>query len=169
MDDEKRLIAREVPHLRRFAVSLTGDVDRADDLVQDAVERALKKRRSWRRTGSMRSWLFKLLYRVYLNSQARRRLERESAVRIGRETTDRAPATQEGHVEVLNIGVALQQLPADQREVVLLVGLEGLSYDEAAFVVGVPIGTIKSRLYRGREALHEVRNGTRGPSLRRVK
>jgi RNA polymerase sigma-70 factor (ECF subfamily) len=117
----------------------------------------------------MRSWLFKLLYRVYLNGQARRRLERDSAARIGTDARESVPPSQEGHVEVLNIAVALQYLPADQREVVLLVGLEGLSYDEAAFVVGVPVGTIKSRLYRGREALYALRNGERVTTLRRVK
>lgn len=169
MDDEKRLIAQETPHLRRFAMALTGDADRADDLVQDAVERALRKRHSWRRTGSLRSWLFKVLYRVHLNGQSRRRLERESAEKLGRQAPTAAAASQEGHVEMLNVAVALDHLPPDQREVILLVGLEGLSYDEAAFVVGAPVGTVKSRLYRGRETLYALRNGERVGHLRRVK
>lgn len=169
MDDEKRLIAHEAPHLRRFAIALTGDRERADDLVQDAVERALRKRHSWRRTGSLRSWMFKVLYRVYLNGESRRRLERQSAESFEARAPASAGPNQERHVEVLNVEVALNQLPPDQREVVLLVGLEGMSYDEAAFVVGVPVGTIKSRLYRGREALYSIRHGDETARLRRVK
>jgi len=169
MDDEKRLIAQQTPHLRRFAIALTGNPDRADDLVQDAVERALRKRHSWRRTGSMRSWLFKVLYRTHLNSQARRRLERDSADRLQAQSQTAAPANQDSHVEVLNVAVALDYLPREQREVVVMVGLEGMSYDEAAFVVGVPVGTIKSRLYRGREALYALRHGEGTDHLRRVK
>lgn len=169
MDDIKWLIAREAPHLRRFAIALTGDVERADDLVQDALERALKKHRSWRRSGSLRSWLFKVLYRVYLNGNERRRLERDCAARLGRDSPRAMPANQDGHVEVLNIAAALRYLPPEQREVVLLVGLEGMSYDEAAVVVGAPVGTVKSRLYRGREALYALRNGEHAQPLRRVK
>ena len=169
MDDEKRLIAQEAPHLRRFAVALTRDTDRADDLVQDTLERALRKHRSWRHTGSLRSWLFKILYRTYLNGQERRRLERDSAEQLKRDASTTTPANQDGRVEVLNVAAAIEYLPADQREVVLLCGLEGLSYDEAAYVTGVRVGTVKSRLYRGREALYALRHGEGARDLRRAR
>lgn len=170
MDDEfKWLLAREAPRLRRFAIALTGSVDRGDDLLQDTLERALRKRRLWRRTGSVKNWLFKLLYRLYLNQKDRERVERKVLSAMETRQKSVTPANQEGHVDVLNISVALQALPADQREAVVLVGLEGLAYDEAADILGVPIGTLKSRLYRGREALWATRHGEQPVKLRRVK
>lgn len=168
MEDEFRwMLAQETPRLRRFAIALTGSPDRGDDLVQDALERALRKRRLWRDTRSLRSWLFKLLYRVHLNQVDRRQTERQALAAL--ETGDGMPPNQDGHVEVLNIAAALQALPVDQREAVLLVGLEGLAYDEAADVLGVPMGTLKSRLFRGREALWALRNGEAATKLRSVK
>lgn len=169
MDDVKWLIAREAPHLRRFAISLLSDVDRADNLVQDTLERALRKRRLWRRSGSIRSWLFKVLYRVYLNEHQRERVRRDAVAALDTSSGNVALARQERHVELLNVVAALRELPADQRAAVLLVGLEGLPYDEAAAVLGVPIGTLKSRLYRGREALWAMRQGGRSAAkMRRV-
>ena len=103
------------------------------------------------------------------DEDARRRLERDSADRLQAQSQTAAPANQDSHVEVLNVAVALDYLPREQREVVVMVGLEGMSYDEAAFVVGVPVGTIKSRLYRGREALYALRHGEGTDHLRRVK
>lgn len=170
MDDEfKWLLAREAPRLRRFAIALTGNVDRGDDLLQDTLERALRKRRLWRRTGSVKNWLFKLLYRLYLNQRERERVERNALTTVESREMRVTPASQEGHVEMLNIAAALRELPTDQREAVILVGLEGLAYDEAADVLGVPIGTLKSRLYRGREALWETRHSEQPVKLRRVK
>ena len=170
MDQDFRwMVAREAPHLRRFAISLTGDVERGDDLVQDAVERALRKRRLWQRSGSIRSWLFKLLYRVYLNQRQRGRVESNAISAMQYSAAQSSPARQDGHLEMMDIVGALQALPSDQREAVLLVGLEGMAYDEAADVLGVPIGTLKSRLFRGRETLWTVRRGERAPNLRRVK
>lgn len=170
MDELKWLMAREAPHLRRFAIGLVGDVDRADDLVQDALERALRKRRLWRRSGNLRSWLFKVLYRVYLNQCDRERVRRSAVAALDASGSLVTPARQEGHVELVNTAAALRMLPADQRAAVLMVGLEGLPYEEAAAVLGVPIGTLKSRLYRGRETLWAVRQGGEtAAKLRRVK
>jgi len=166
-DDFKWLLARETPRLRRFAVALTGSVDRGDDLVQDTLERALRKQSQWRRQASLRSWLFKILYRLHLNQAKRRRTERHALA--GLDEQEARPANQDSHVEVLNISVALGALSAEQREAVLLVGLEGLAYDEAAEIMDVPIGTLKSRLFRGRETLWALRNGDQAAKLRRVK
>lgn len=166
-EDFRWMLARETPRLRRFAIALTGSVDRGDDLVQDTLERALRKQNQWRRQASLRSWLFKILYRIHLNQAKRRRTEANAIAGLDR--GEAMPANQDSHIEVLNIGVALGMISADQREAVLLVGLEGMAYDEAADIMNVPIGTLKSRLFRGREALWALRDGENGRKLRRIK
>lgn len=165
--DIKWLLARETPRLRRFAIALTGNVDQGDDLVQDTLERALRKRGQWGRRAGLRTWLYKILYRQHLNQAKRRRTERAAVSAM--DDGEAIPAGQESHIEMLNIQAGLSTLSADQRDAVLLVGLENLSYDEAAEVMGVPIGTLKSRLYRGREALWTIRRGDPQASLRKVK
>lgn len=159
------LLARETPRLRRFAIALTGSVEHGDDLVQDTLERALRKQGQVRKQTSVRSWLFTILHRTHLNQVKRRRTEHDALAAMQR--GDGMPANQDSHVEVLNIAVALRTLPPDQREAVLLVGLEGFGYDEAARITGVPMGTLKSRLYRGREALWAIRHGGRADRAQR--
>lgn len=171
MDDLKWVIARETPHLRRYARVLTGDAERADDLVQDCLERALRKRHLWQPKGSLRSWLFRMLYRVHLNSRKGRMVERLSvpldAAGIERSIS---PANQEARVEFQNIADALERLPDAQRQAIMLVGLEGMSYEEAAWILEIPIGTLRSRLSRGREALAALYSDDAGRAqLRRVK
>jgi RNA polymerase sigma-70 factor (ECF subfamily) len=158
--DMSWLLARETPRLRRFAIAMTGSVEQGDDLVQDTLERALRKQNQWRRESSVRAWLFTILYRTHLNQVKRRRTEQASVSAMAR--SEATPPNQDSHVEMLNMAAALRTLSPDQRDAVLLVGLEGLAYDEAARVMGVPVGTLKSRLYRGREALWAVRGGGRG-------
>lgn len=153
MDDIKWQIAREIPHLRRYARALTRDPEDADDLVQDCLERALRKRHLWQRRGSLRGWLFRMLYHVHLN---RRRGQSRRPVVLGTEAIIDGPATppaQESHVECRRVADALDQLPAHQRDALLLVSLEGMPYDEAAWVLKVPVGTLRSRLSRARDAL----------------
>ncbi len=178
MDDLKWAIAREIPHLRRYARTLLRDADGADDLVQDCLERALRKRHLWRRTGSLRSWLFRIVFTQYLNGSARRARAQRTE---GLEAIDRVfalPASQEYHAEAVEVLDALFHLEEDQRAAILLVAIEGMSYDEAAHALGIPIGTLRSRLWRGREALRSMRpdlpgrsrSGLGGPGrLRRVK
>ena len=155
MDDVKWLMAREIPRLRRYARSLTGDSDSADDLVQDCLERAIRKRHLWRRHGSIRNWLYRVLYNVFLNriqgDRSRRHvpLDRVDGVLI-------TPARQEQEIECKDIVSAMQNLPDEQRAAIALTALEGLSYDEAAEVLDVPIGTLRSRLFRGRDKLREL-------------
>lgn len=153
------LLARETPRLRRFAIAMTGSVEQGDDLVQDTLERALRKQGQRRRDSSVRAWLFTILYRLHLNQVKRRRTEQASVSAMQR--SEATPPNQDSHVEMLNMSAALRALSPEQRDAVLLVGLEGLAYDEAARVIGVPVGTLKSRLYRGREALWAVRGGGR--------
>lgn len=156
MEDRKWLIAREIPHLRRYAIALLRDPDAADDLVQDTVERAIRKLHLWRRHGTMRSWLFRMLYNLFLNG--RRSSARAMAVVPVEDVEERlgvGPA-QEARLQCRDIAEALDRLPPEQRAVILLVALEDVSYDDAADILGVPIGTVRSRLSRGRDALRYI-------------
>ncbi|MEW5420659.1 sigma-70 family RNA polymerase sigma factor [Amorphus sp. 3PC139-8] len=164
-------ITLEIPHLRRYARSLTRDADVADDLVQSALETALRKRRSWKRTGSVRSWMFSVLHRTFLDQQRAARRRRHWTGLFQSERHDDVEASpQEAWVERASILEALGRLPDDQRAVILLVAVEGFGYDDVARILNVPVGTVRSRLSRGREALsrqwddHEER-----PRLRSVK
>jgi RNA polymerase sigma-70 factor (ECF subfamily) len=153
LDDVRWAIAQEIPHLRRYARGLTGDAASADDLVQASLERALRKHRLWRRRGSLRSWLFRIVHRTFLNDLQRggRHVPLEEAAA---EAVTPAPWTaQETRIEALDVVRRLAHLPVGQRAVLLLVVVEDLSYDEAADVLGVPIGTVRSRLSRARESL----------------
>jgi len=150
----------QIPHLRRYAFALVGDRDRADDLVQDCLERAWSRAHLWRR-GNIRGWLFTIMHNVSVN--ARRRENRGPPT-----TSIDLPGLEDG----LAIGAlrdAVNALPEEQREVVLLVGLEEFSYAEAAEILGVPIGTVMSRLHRGRERLRQMLASQGAPNLRRVK
>ena len=172
MDELEDYVEREIPHLRRFAHSLCGSAEEGDDLVQDALERAWRKRHSWRREGSIRGWLFRILYRVFLNS---RRARKPAAADVDAESlADPAYvrlSPQEARLTADDLRRGLEALPDEQRAAVLLVALEGVSYDEAASMLDVPIGTLRSRLFRGREALRRTMSDVeRMPArLRRVK
>lgn len=172
MDDVKWAIAREIPHLRRYARALLRDADAADDLVQDCLERALKKRRLWRRKGSLRSWLFRIVYTQFLNGRAKRQKAQKTTSLDDLVQPVATPAAQVDHVEVVEVMEALVTIDEDQRAALLLVAVEGMAYDEAADALDIPIGTLRSRLWRGREALKAARpdrSGSNRPSLRRVK
>jgi RNA polymerase sigma-70 factor (ECF subfamily) len=145
-------IAAHIPRLRRYARALTGDRDRAEDLVQDTLERALGKFHLWRHGSDLRAWLFAIMHNVFINQlKARRELALDDAVEAGLES-----APQADMLEVRDLDSALRRLPYEQREVVLLVGLEQFSYAEAAKALGIPIGTVMSRLSRGRERLRSL-------------
>jgi RNA polymerase sigma-70 factor (ECF subfamily) len=177
VDDLKWAIAREIPHLRRYARTLLRDTDSADDLVQDCLERALRKRHLWRRTGSLRSWLFRIVFTQYLNGRARRsRAQRTESLDVV-EHSAAVPPAQEHRAEAVEVLESLYGLDEDQRAAILLVAVEGMAYDEAADALGIPIGTLRSRLWRGREALRTMMTDRPGRStagrgaarLRRVK
>lgn len=153
MDDIQELIVREIPQLRKFALSLTKSPYAADDLVQDGLERAIRKRHLWKRHGSIRGWLFRVMYNVFINQGAQRK-RRDGQLDID-EMVD-APsvaAVQVKRLEVRDVSTALKYLPEDQRAAIVLTAVEGFSYDEAADILDVPIGTLRSRLFRGRETL----------------
>jgi len=134
------------------------------------VERAIRKRHLWKRSGSIRNWLYRILYNVFLNQRLHRdRAGRQLALDDVHLTTSE-PARQELQLECSDINSAMQRLPRDQRAAIALVAVEELSYDEAAEILQVPIGTLRSRLFRGRDKLRELYVGQRQVTpLRRVK
>lgn len=162
-------ILGHVSGLRRFALLLVGDPHDADDLVQECLVRVIAQARSWRRVNDLRAYLFTTLHNVFVDGHRRRRARR-SEVPIETVIADLlAPPRQQDWIELRDLVAALQVLPKEQREVVLLVGLEGLSYLEAADVIGVPVGTVMSRLSRGREALRRLTTHGGTARLRVVK
>lgn len=149
-------IVAEIPRLRRYARALAGDAVRADDLVQDTLERALSRFTLWR-PGNLRAWLFSIMHNVFVNQvKAPRPLAFP-----GDEAMPDLPvrATQADALELRDLSRALHKLSPEQREVLLLVGLEEMAYAEAAKVLGVPVGTVMSRLSRGRERLRALLAG----------
>ncbi|MBI4755487.1 MAG: sigma-70 family RNA polymerase sigma factor [Betaproteobacteria bacterium] len=160
-------IVAEIPGVRRYARALTGDAGRADDLVQDTLERALTRLALWR-PGSLRAWLFSIMHNLYINQlRDARRLEYAPD-----EDLPELPvrAAQSDGLEMRDLDRLLACLPLEQREVLLLVGLEELSYAEAARALGVPVGTVMSRLSRARDRLRTLMaGGAEGVHLRVVK
>jgi RNA polymerase sigma-70 factor (ECF subfamily) len=167
---------RWIPRLRRYALALTGNREAADDLTQDALERAWRKRALWQPGTDLRAWLFTVMHNVYVNgvrsARATESLD-EAGPAADAVHSLAAVSAADGDVVLSELRAALALLAPEQREVVLLVGLEQMSYAEAAAVLDVPIGTVMSRLARGRERLRGLLDaGTRnvgGATLRRVK
>lgn len=144
-----------LPRMRRFARSLTGHPHDADDLVQTAVERALARSSQWREEQGLEPWLFGIVRNAWLDeARARQRRGRVFAPEEEGETVGRAHV--DAHVVGLSVEAAMMKLPEEQRTAVVLVLVEGLSYKEAAAALDVPIGTVTSRLARGRDALQRM-------------
>lgn len=149
-------------------MALVGNRVHADDLVQDCLERALSRSHLWQ-DGNLRGWLFTIMHNIHANTRRRAARSPLVAALDNEEILAAAPPTQEEGLAVAGLAAALATLPDDQRSVVLLVGLEEFSYAETAKVLGVPIGTVMSRLHRGRERLRQVLANDSSPALRRVK
>jgi RNA polymerase sigma-70 factor (ECF subfamily) len=146
-------IEAEIPRLRRYAWALTRDAVLADDLVQDCLTRALAKLHLWQRGTDLHAWLFTILHNQYVN-YVRRSVREGAGVRLSDNEPSLACAPQQGQgLELRDLGRAIAKLSEEQRSTLLLVGLEGMRYEEVATVLDVPVGTIRSRLSRGREAL----------------
>ena len=170
---DARQIAEQIPSLRRYARALTGNAWAADDLVQDTLERACGKWRLWRVGSDLRAWLFTVMHNIFA-SQRRRTPPPQSVVPLDHAEHELHGAVDPGRD--LGTGLDLQrclmQLPEEQRAVLLLVTLEDLSYAEVAKVLGIPAGTVMSRLSRARARLHELMDGAAAPNrtgLRRLK
>jgi RNA polymerase sigma-70 factor (ECF subfamily) len=151
-----RSIEAEIPRLRRYARALARDVATADDLVQDCLARALGKLHLWQEGTDLRAWLFTILHNQYVN-QVRRAVREGAAVGLSETEPLLTRAPHQGKsLELRDLERAIAKLPEEQRAVILLVGLEGMRYEEVADVLGVPVGTVRSRLSRGREALRRL-------------
>jgi RNA polymerase sigma-70 factor (ECF subfamily) len=144
-----------VPSLRAFAISLCGNVDRADDLVQETLLRAWANIHSFEPGTNMSAWLFTILRNLFRSEYRKRRREVPDGDGAYAETMKTQPE-QSSRVEFEEFRTALNKLPTDQREALILVGASGLSYEEAAQICGCPIGTIKSRVNRARGRLAEL-------------
>jgi len=161
-------IATHIPRLRRYARALVGDPHAADDLVQDTLERAINKRHLWRPGSDLRAWLFAIMHNVFVNQLRSRQAHPEEG--LDDETLPAVAPTDGARLEIRDLQSALAVLPAEQREIVLLVGLEQLTYAEVSEALGIPIGTVMSRLFRGRERLRGLIAGAPvAPNLKVVK
>ena len=144
-----------VPSLRAFAISLCGNIDRADDLVQETLLRALSHIDSFEPGTNMPAWLFTILRNLFRSEYRKRRREVEDADGRYAESL-RSHPEQTGHVEFGEFRAALSKLPSDQREALILVGASGFSYEDAASICGCAVGTIKSRVNRARTRLADL-------------
>ncbi|WP_425506772.1 sigma-70 family RNA polymerase sigma factor [Sphingomonas rhizophila] len=165
-DDEfKDQLAQVIPHLRAFGRSLSGSRDLADDLVQETLLKAWAARKRFQAGTNMRAWTFIILRNLFLSQMRRARFKGEwddvTAAKILA-----APASQDRHIELGDMQRALMQLPQPQREALILVGAGGFAYEEAAEICGCAVGTIKSRVARGRVALEALLTGSGLPSRR---
>ena len=167
MTDEGARIVACIPRLRRYARALVGAPGEADDLVQDTLERAWGRLHQLRRRGDPRVWLFSIMHNLFVD---RFRTQRARPDEAPGEQAEAAAAVTPGmdRLVLRDLASALERLPAPQREVLLLVALEQMTYDEVARSLGVPVGTVMSRLSRGREALRAEMDGRTPPSSLRV-
>ncbi|MDH3218899.1 MAG: RNA polymerase sigma factor [Gammaproteobacteria bacterium] len=153
------LLVDEIPALRRYARALCGDIGQADDLVQECLLRAVSRRRLWISRKGMRPWLFTILHNIFVNTLSR---QIRSPIAGSTENHEHAMTSEDNSDQLCtqsDFEKALLQLSSDQREVLLLVGLEQISYRDVAKIVGVPVGTVMSRLSRAREHLRKNLEG----------
>ncbi len=164
-DAFKTELAKVIPHLRAFGRSLSGNRDLADDLVQETLLKAWAARQRFQAGTNMRAWTFIILRNLFLSQMRRARFKGEWDDLTANKILA-APASQDRHVDLGDLQRALLHLPQPQREALILVGAGGFAYDEAAEICGCAVGTIKSRVARGRVALEQLMNGGDLPSRR---
>ena len=157
------LIVPFIPNLRRYARALVGDRDGADDLVQDTLERAVRKFHLWR-PGDLRAWLFSIMHNVFINQLKARKIPADVEI----DDTFASPVPTVTRADVLDLQRALLKLAPEQREVVLLIALEDMSYSDVSRALGIPMGTVMSRLSRGRDRLRRAMDGEAAQSGLRV-
>ncbi len=169
MDEIARLIEPQIPALRRYAFALLRERDAADDLVQDTLEHAINGWAGRRRDGELRAWLFTIERNLFLRMlQRRARSGREASTEALEQIPDPS-ADPEAGLGLRDVLAGVAALPEEQRSVLLLVAVEDMAYAEAAEVLGVPVGTVMSRLSRARERMRGFLETGRAGFLRRVK
>ena len=161
-------ILSELPPVRRYARSLTRDDSAADDVVQEALLRALEKRNTFQPGGSVRVWLLAIVHNIFVSTQRRARAEERGNARFAESMIDHLDPDQEHSAYLQEVAEAFARLPDPQRAILHLVAVEGQSYQEAAAILGIPIGTVMSRLSRARMALRraQTRDADRKDKLR---
>lgn len=162
-------ILDHISALRRYAILLVGNITDADDIVQEALARILAKSGIWNNVNDMRSYLFSAVHNVYIDHTRKQKRVAHNMPIENVLATLSSPAVQHKRLELRDLVIALSKLPTEQREIVLLVGIEGMSYAEAAKTLDIPIGTVMSRLSRGREALRLMTSHGGPRKLRVVK
>ena len=163
MNDVLQLIEQEIPRLRRYARYLRREPDHADDLVQECLSRAIAKINTWRPGTNLRAWLFVILRNCHINEIRReQRIVSLDDDTPASEPTLTTPGSQETRVALSEVRNAYLSLSEEHREVLLLVAIEGLQYEEASAILEVPLGTVRSRLSRARQALRQALDAGRG-------
>jgi RNA polymerase sigma-70 factor (ECF subfamily) len=162
MTNLKLRIEEQVPRLRRYALALTHNPLDADELVQDCLARALSRTHLWEEGTDLRAWLFAILHNQYINKVRRAKSEGRPVMMREDEPLLARPATQGGGLALRDLHRALGRISAEQRIVVLLVGLEGMRYEAIANLLRIPVGTVRSRLSRGRAELRRLMGFTDG-------
>ena len=152
-------IVGQLGSLRRYARSLTRDGADAEDLVHDALVRAYERRATFRAGGNLRAWLFSITHNLFIDRMRSRRSEAARVEQAGHLAEASMPAPQDHSVRLAEVRQAFLALPDEQRSALHLVAVEGLSYQQAADVIGVPLGTLMSRIGRARAALREMEEG----------
>jgi RNA polymerase sigma-70 factor, ECF subfamily len=153
-------VVGELTPLRRYALTLTRDLHEAEDLVQDTLAKAFEKREQLRTAQSLRAWLMSILHNRFVDRERSRRAEAARHAEFGLRLDRLMPASQEASMRLADVRRAFMSLPVDQRAALHLITLEGLSYEQAAAQLGIPVGTLVSRLVRGRARLKELENGS---------
>ncbi|MER9102618.1 sigma-70 family RNA polymerase sigma factor [Mesorhizobium sp. M0848] len=162
-DERRRAIVEEIPRLRGYARALVRDRDAADDLVQDSLERALSRMANWTVGDTPRRWLLTIMHNLFID-QLRRAKRHAQVVTTISKTIDAITMSPEAE-RLMSVDVfsALQQINPERRAALVLVAVEGLSYDDASKALGIPAGTLASRIVRGREELRSILEGVARP------
>jgi RNA polymerase sigma-70 factor (ECF subfamily) len=156
-DDLRRTLTAVLPRLRRFGLALTGSSSDTDDLIQNTCERALRHSDQLREAARADSWLYGIMRNLWTDEIRHRKVRRHDQIEAAQDVIgDDGQATADGRITLAAVRRTMDRLPADQRTVLMLVCVDGLSYKEAADVLGIPVGTVMSRLSRGRQDLHEM-------------
>ncbi len=153
------MVSDHIPNLRRYARVLVRDAVHAEDLVQDCLERAISREHLWRQGTNLRAWLFTILHNLYINQYLRHGSVGTVVPLLEEHALVSCPARQFHSVTLADLARAFDDLPKQEQQVVLLVGLEGMQYEDAAEALGVPMGTVKSRLSRARRRLRKLMDG----------
>lgn len=164
MPDFAHMVSEHIPNLRRYARVLVRDSIHAEDLVQDCLERAISREHLWRPGTNLRAWLFTILHNLYINQYLRHGGANTMVPLLDEHSSMSCPPRQYHSVTLGDLAKAFESLPRQEQQVVVMVGIEGMQYEDAAETLGVPMGTVKSRLSRARRRLRKLMDGESRPN-----